>query len=186
MWELVTCYNLVVGDLVIILFSMLKSSKLKIEKVIKKDVADIVKIHKECILKTNSKYYSIEAIKEWSDQVNEQNVLAQLDNTKWLVLRKNKNIIGFCQYDLVDSELNQIQIQPEYQHHGYGKYLYEYIEKDFVRNGNKKLSLFATLNAVQFYESLGFTKIKLIKYHIDSEDIEMFEMAKVLENSQLN
>ncbi|GEM_PF-964603 len=144
----------------------------------KEDVADIVNIHKDCILKTNSKTYSENVVKEWVNQINEKNVLDQFSNTKWLVLKEANSTVGFCQYDLDGEELYQIQIDPSFQGKGYGKFLYSFIERDFINNRKEKISLFATLNAVPFYESLGFKKVKSIEFPLDNEKIEMVEMAK--------
>jgi len=157
---------------------MISNSNIKIEKATKENVMDIVKIHKECISKINSKTYPGSVIKEWLGQVTKQNVLDQLDTSKWLVIREKDNIVGFCQYDLGGEELYQIQILPKYQGKGYGKYFYDFIEKDFVHNNVNKISLFATLNAVPFYESMGFKRVKPIEFRLRNETLNMLEMSK--------
>jgi ribosomal protein S18 acetylase RimI-like enzyme len=151
---------------------------LKIEKATKEDIPDIVKVHKECILKTNSKVYPKSTIVEWLEQISEQKVLDQFDKTTWLTLKKEAGLIGFCQYDINNGELYQIQISPNYQEKGYGKYFYTFIERDFIKNDKYKMSLFATLNSVGFYESVGFKRVENIKFPLKTGSIEMLKMSK--------
>lgn len=145
-----------------------------------KDIPEIVVIHKECILKTNSTAYSKEIVEEWVRQISEEKVLNQFYSTTWLVLLVDNMVVGFCQYDLKDGELLQIQVFPKYQDSGCGSDLYSAVEADFNKNKLKKIILFATLNAVGFYESLGFRKIKPFKFKLDKCFIKMFKMSKEL------
>jgi ribosomal protein S18 acetylase RimI-like enzyme len=154
--------------------------KLNIRKINNKDIKEIVLIHKECVTKTNSKRYSPEIIDEWLKQINEKNVLDQLETTQWLVLEADSNVLGFCQYDLNEGELYQIQIHPKFQGKGYGKRLYTFVEEDFKVNKKHLISLYATLNAVPFYESLGFSVIKEILFDLGAQKMKMMEMSKDL------
>lgn len=108
---------------------MKRDAILKIKKANKDNISEIVEIHKACVSKTNAKSYSKSVIKEWLTQISEQNVLYQMNKTIWLVLIKDDNTIGFCQYDIEGGELYQMQILPKHQGKGYGKYLYAFIEK---------------------------------------------------------
>jgi len=137
-----------------------QNENLKIKKANEEDVSTIVDIHKVCISK--------------------QAVLDQIDTTVWLLLINENSVIGFCQYNLEGKELYQIQILPEHQEKGHRKYLYEYIEDDFIKNNKSKISLFATLNAVDFYKSVGFKPIKKIKFPLTKGYIDMIKMSKKL------
>lgn len=117
----------------------------------------VVDIHRLCISQSNASTYSPEVIQEWLDEVNVEDTIGQLQYTKWIALEKDNNIVGFAQYSLPDSELYQIQIDPNIQRKGYGKELYEYIEEDFKKNNISKVLLYSVPNAVKFYESFGFT-----------------------------
>ncbi len=140
----------------------------------------LVEIHKKCILETNSKYYDSKQIEEWVSSINIQNIRNQLKNTSWVVIKDKDKIFGFAQYSIDDKELYQIQIDPDEQGKGYGKKLYEHIEKEFRKLSISDISLFATLNAVPFYKVLGFKILKNTKYKLINTDIEMVEMIKIL------
>lgn len=157
---------------------MNQNENLKIREVNEKDVSTIVEIHRACISQTNAKVYPKNVICEWLQHVSEKNVLDQLSTTGWLLLIKGNRVIGFCQYDLKGSELYQIQISPDYQGKGYGKYFYEFVENDFMKNNKSSISLFATLNAVDFYKSVGFKQIKNVQFPLNNVCAEMIKMAK--------
>ncbi|NMC08893.1 GNAT family N-acetyltransferase, partial [Candidatus Microgenomates bacterium] len=72
------------------------------------------------------------------------------------------------------------QIDPDLQGKGYGKQLYEYIETDFRRNNIQQISLYSTLNAIEFYKNLGFEITKEIKYPLVKTKMDMVEMKKIL------
>jgi len=158
----------------------MKNKTKRISKIQNNDIPRIILIHKECIAKTSANYYADEVINEWLEQITEENVKDQLDNSTWEKLIVNDEIIGFCQYDLEEQELYQIQILPKYQGKGYGKFLYKHMENEFLKNENKKVLLFSTLNAKKFYENMGFEIIKKMKFPLDNTKLEMYEMRKDL------
>lgn len=141
----------------------------------------VVLIHKKCIKLINSKYYDKEQIKEWLSTIKIENIQEQLSNTSWIIVEEHDEIIGFAQYSITDKEIYQIQILPSEQGKGYGKKLYQYIEKDFKKNNVKQISLYSTLNAISFYKSLGFESIKKKSYKLINTSVEMDEMRKDLE-----
>lgn len=155
----------------------LRESKM-IRKLLKKDIPEIVRIHKNCIEQCNAKCYSTSQIQEWESDVSEHNILIQLESSSWIVLEIKNKIVGFAQYSLKNEELYQLQIDPNEQGKGYGKMLCEEIFKDFKTNNIKEISLYSTLNAVPFYLSLGFEEVKEIYYPLKKEKMEMIEMKR--------
>jgi len=151
-----------------------------IRKANKKNITRIVEIHRKCVSTTNSKSYPNKNIKEWLEQINAENVECQLKNSLWYVMKKDKTIIGFCQFDSNDKELYQMQIDPDYQGSGYGKMLYEFIEKYFRKKKVSRISLYSTINAVEFYKKLGFLVTKPIKLKMRTLYNDLFEMEKSL------
>ncbi|MBU1159940.1 GNAT family N-acetyltransferase, partial [Patescibacteria group bacterium] len=140
---------------------------ISIRKAKKIDIKDIVRIHKRCVLKTNAKVYAQKTIQEWLGQISVKNILWQFKNTKWFVIKINNKIVGFCQLSLREKSLYQINIDPRYQNKGYGKILYNFIEKYFKKNKIKTIFLNTTINAQLFYKNLGFKKIKSTEFKLD-------------------
>ncbi len=151
-----------------------------ITKITKADIPQIISIHKDCICKTNSMLYPAETIEEWLKQITPENIETQLATSIWEKLEVNGGIIGFCQYDLKDKELYQIQISPEFQGKGYGKFLYLHVEKAFIQSKADIISLNSTYNAKGFYENLGFKIIKEVQFPLGDFKLGMFEMKKTL------
>jgi ribosomal protein S18 acetylase RimI-like enzyme len=140
----------------------------------------IVDIHRLCISQSNVDTCSPEVIEEWLAQVNIEDTRKQLEYSTWVALENDNNVVGFAQYSLPDGELYQIQIDPAIQRSGYGKKLYEYIEKDFKKNNIEEMSLYSVHNAIKFYESLGFKRQKRHLFPLRKRKSELTVMTKKL------
>lgn len=145
----------------------------------KEDISKAVCIHRNCVCKTNSLSYPADVIDEWLSQITAKSVQNQLNNFDWYVVRDGVVVVGFCQYSLEDGELYQIQIDPDYQGRGYGKSLYDFVENDFKKHGKTKITLNSTLNAVPFYEKMGFKRVKDITFPLRDKSIKMVLMEKI-------
>jgi len=158
---------------------MIKHITSKTEKNI---LETIVNVHKQCVSCSNSPHYSSDVIKEWLSQISVKNVQDQLSRTsKWIILEEEDQIVGFAQFNPESGEIYQIQILPSEQGKGYRKKLYKYIEKDFRKNNLKEISLYATLNAIPFYKSLGFKSEGKKNFKLINISVMMEEMNKDLE-----
>lgn len=140
----------------------------------------IVSIHKQCVLESNSQSYENNQLKEWLETININNVKQQLINTRWITIQSDNAIIGFAQYSIEDKELYQIQVLPTEQGKGYGKKLYNCIEKDFINNKVDTISLYSTLNAVGFYKKFQFKEIGEIRFKLINTSLQMIKMQKML------
>lgn len=161
---------------------MEKTINSKIRKVTSKDITNIVKLHRKVVSQTNAKLYEPNIIKEWLSQITTENVKNQLKvvTTSWYILELDSKIIGFCQFPVAKRIIYQLNIDPEYQGKGYGKTLYNFMEKKFIESEAKEIELNSTLNAVTFYEHLGFKIKQNIKYKLIDTEMDMFEMSKIL------
>lgn len=149
--------------------------QIKIRKAALGDAKTIAELHKKIVSKINARYYSAEAIKEWLKDISEENVRYQLQNSDWIVAEAGDKLVGFGQYSL-SGEIYQINVDPDCLKQNIGKELYEYMENDFRSKRTDKISLNSTLNAVEFYQKLGFRILE--KTYIGS--IKMVKMEKSL------
>jgi len=154
-----------------------------IRKAFRADIPKIVFIHKDCVFKINSKFYSLKVIKEWVSTINQQNVLRQFKSTEWVVCEANSAVIGFAQYSVKDKIIFQIQVEPEFQNKGVGATLYKFIENEFVGFKVDKLVLNSTLNAVSFYQKLGFREVKNIQFRLGKHSVKMVRMEKFFQEN---
>lgn len=155
-------------------------NKIKIRKVSSKDIQNIVDLHRKVVSKTNAEQYDKEVIEEWLSQITPEGVKYQLKDktTPWYLLELNSKIIGFCQFSIVEKTIFQLNINPNYQGKGYGKTLSNFMEKKFRNAGVSNVELNSTLNALSFYEKLGFKVKNPIKYKVIKCEMDMFEMVK--------
>lgn len=144
------------------------------------DAKVITELHKKVVREVNSEFYSPEAIKEWLDAISEENTRKQLQNSDWIVAEIDGKIIGFGQYSVDDEEIYQINVNLNFLKQKIGKSLYDYMEDKFRTAGKKKISLNSTLNAVGFYQRLGFVE----KGEIHIGLVKMVQMEKSLRVSQ--
>lgn len=150
--------------------------KITIRKAKLSDAKLVAELHKKVVIEVNSKFYSLETIEEWTKDISEGNVKYQFQNSDWIVAEGDGKLVGFGQYSISDGQVFQINVDPNYINQNIGKRLYDYMENDFRNNGKEKISLNSTLNAVRFYQKLGFKMIG--ETYIGS--IKMIKMEKFL------
>lgn len=155
---------------------------LEVRKLRVLEIPDLVELHKRVVLQTNSKQYDADVITEWSNEITIGSVKNQLQSktTSCYTLIKDHKMIGFCQFSIDQNYIYQLNIDPEFQGLGYGKYLYKFVEKKFIKSGSNSIELNSTLNAKLFYKSLGFKSIRPIKYKLINSVMDMVKMRKIL------
>ncbi|QQG46054.1 MAG: GNAT family N-acetyltransferase [Candidatus Niyogibacteria bacterium] len=145
-----------------------------------RDAKVIAELHKKVVSEVNSKFYPVEAIEEWSKDISEKNVKNQFRNSDWIVAEAGNKLVGFGQYLAAEGRVFQINVSPEYLNQSIGRKLYDYMENDFISKKVEKIELNSTLNAIGFYQKLGFKMVEEI--YIGS--IKMIKMEKSLRASQ--
>ena len=165
---------------------MKNNNDIKIRKVTPIDVPGIVGLHRKVVSETNAKQYNSKVIGEWLSQITPEKVEKQLKvkTTSWYLIELNTKIIGFCQFPIAKKIIYQLNIDPQYQGKGYGKTLYRFMEKQFKDSGADKIELNSTLNALPFYEHLGFRVVRPIKFKLIRSEMDMLEMVKFLVSNQ--
>lgn len=53
---------------------------ISIKKATIRDIHNIVKIHRKCVLNTNARFYPKKSIKKWIDQISKKNTKNQFKN----------------------------------------------------------------------------------------------------------
>ena len=99
--------------------------------------------------------------------------ISEIGNTNIIKFTNNPVTISFDEADIVD-----IIIQKEFRNQGLGSSLINYA---LCTNNLKKLNLEVrenNINAIKFYEKLGFVKVRTIKNYYGNENA--FFMIKVL------
>jgi len=152
-----------------------------IHKLEKKDIQNIVKLHKEVVSTTNSKIYPQHVINAWLDQITVENVTGQLECSEWYLSKCDDRIVGFVQFSVDAGYLYQINVLPKFQNKGFGSNLFEFVEGEFRKAGKSEIKIYSTLNALGFYKKMGFLELGKIKYGYEPNKVDMVEMVKKLD-----
>jgi len=104
------------------------------------------------------KYYSI------------KNILKLPENSSFFVVINNSEIIGMGR--LEKEKIATIYFKPEYHRKRGGTLIIKHLEKLAKKNKLKKIYLESLLQSTEFYEKLGFKKVKKTKIPVNSYRME--------------
>lgn len=161
----------------------MKTDFVVIRKVEEKDIQKIVDLHKKVVEQENGKYYSKQVIEEWLSQINYKNVKQQLPikNTYWYLMEDEGKMVGFCQFAIgEENTIYQVNVDPDCLGKGYGKRLYQFMEEKYREAETKRVDLWSTINAVEFYKKMGFVIVKKIKTKVVELEMDEYLMEKSL------
>lgn len=151
-----------------------------IRKAREEDIRPINELHRKVVNEINAVFYPAEAVQEWLCEISEENTKKQFENSTWVIAKIAGKVIGFGQYSVADGEVYQINVAPDYLNRGVGKSIYNYIENDFRDSKVEKICLNSTLNAIGFYQKLGFNIMKEIDFKLPKQSLKMMKMEKPL------
>lgn len=80
----------------------------------------------------------------------------------------------------IDGEITAICVHPAVARNSVGTRIYDTLEAQAIRNTVTSLGLWASLNAVPFYESLGYTRVTDHIHEYHGEELRLVEMEKQL------
>lgn len=129
---------------------------MKIRKAKKEDVPSISKLILNTLDKVNSKDYKkrqleverrCHTIKELNKEIKEKTFFVLIDKER---------IIGVIQLDLKGKAIDRLFLNPKYIGKGLGKKLIIYAENYAKKKGTKKIILYPTDFALEFYKKAGY------------------------------
>ena len=126
------------------------------------DAEAICRVHKASITTLCCKYYTPEQIKVWAGPRKPENYerLIIAGEAVLLVAELRDVIVGFSMLDHQTGELHALYVHPDNVRCGVGERLLEAAESEARHHGNlMKLTLNATLNSVNFYQSRGYSNL---------------------------
>ena len=93
-------------------------------------------------------------------------------------------LAGFGWVDLEKGEITAVYVHPEDTHRGVGRKVVGELERAARAAGLESLFLYASLNAREFYERLGYDVHSVIEQEIWGERLESVRMRKRLEENR--
>ena len=153
-----------------------------IRKLTKADVSRVWAIRTQAILLGCCSHYNHETVSNWSSAPMPDGFADVLVHHGALVFEEQNQLLGFGFVDIGQSSLEALFVSPDCAGKGYGKLIASELLSIAANAGVKRLTLSSSLNAVKFYQRLGFeSKKETLWVHPLG-----FEIASVLMEKQLS
>jgi putative acetyltransferase len=120
------------------------------------DLQQVAAVHASSIVDLCAQHYSVVQLAQWKDALRPEGYAALLATREFLVAEENGALLGFGILDLGESLINATYVSPKVARRGVGRRLVQAMETIARQQGVTRLHLSSTLNAVPFYESLGY------------------------------
>lgn len=152
-----------------------------IRKATKADVYRVWQIRTQAILIGCSSHYSQQTVSSWSSAPMPDGFADVLVHHEALVFEVQNQLLAFGFVDIWQCRLEALFVSPDCAGKGYGKRIASELLLNAKRAGVKTLTLSSSLNAVKFYQGLGFVaKENTLWGHPSGVDIASVNMSKPL------
>lgn len=148
---------------------------MKIRRAKINDIDSIQKVIRESILATHTELYPEEDMQETFNNYTVEKLTKYITNNDYFVAEDNKEIVG-CVLAKED-KMRSLYVLPSQMGKGLGRELAEAAEKCIKDNGYKRIWLWSSLVAHNFYKHLGYKDVKEIPnkdgivLHIEMEKV---------------
>ncbi len=133
---------------------------MKIRKAKIKDIDSMQKVIRESILATHKELYPQEDMEETFNNYTVEKLKKYILNDDYFVAEDNNEIVG-CVLAKED-KMRSLYVLPSQMGKGLGRKLAEIAEKSIKDNGYKRVWLWSSLIAHDFYKHLGYKDVKEI------------------------
>ncbi|WP_317932782.1 GNAT family N-acetyltransferase [Halioxenophilus sp. WMMB6] len=129
------------------------------------DAEKMVEIHYRSVLAIPTEFYSSNVKAAWSpvpgkDRVDWlANVIVNPDFICTVAVDRSKGVVGFSIFNIPDSFLRALYIDPEFNGQGIGSALLSQVDQDAKRIELQSIALKSSLNAETFYLKSGYSKV---------------------------
>src|SRR5262245_52010405 len=137
-----------------------------IRKASDEDCYAIYKLHIASIKHFCADFYPIDSINAWIESKSPIAYKDLLAENILIVSEENDQIIGFGLLNTNKNSIDSLYIAPNFSGRGLGGALLKKLEEIAHSYGIEKLTLFSTLNAIQFYYHMGYREETKSSYQL--------------------
>ena len=151
------------------------------------DVREIRDVHIASIEGLAEQTYTDGQVQAWTHDRDPTEYPIESEQTDFIVAEHGEEIVEFgwikpdaddyFQTD-IDGEITAIYVHPIVARNDVGTRIYGELEAEAVREGVGSLGLWASLNAVPFYEAQGYTGVTDHTHEYHDETLTVVEMEK--------
>ncbi len=146
---------------------------MKIRPATRSDLTAILDINLRAIFGTCVSHYTPSDLKQWVGDRSERNFEKHLEGNHLYIAERDGRTVGFL--DVIPGEVLAVYVYPEEERKGYGKELLLKGIQEAQKDSNEVI-VFASLNAVTFYEKFGFKKEEEVKDSRHGIDLPLIKM----------
>lgn len=144
------------------------------------DLAELQQLFVETVTEVCKNDYTSEQIRVWTSGIeNKQRWDRILTHQFVVVALDNEKIIGFCTLE-GGSYIDLLFVHKDYQRRGIASTLYNEIEKEAKRQGQRELTADVSTTARYFFKQQGFTLIQQQLVNIKGIPLINYNMRKQL------
>ena len=130
------------------------------------DARGILEVHRRAVHEIAGEVYDDEILEAWSPPVDDERVeqfiggvFESEESNVMFVAIDGTRVLGFSEVVPANEELRAVYVDPEFTGRGLGTALLRQAEWAATQAGVDRLELDASLNAVDFYEKNGYTRL---------------------------
>jgi putative acetyltransferase len=152
------------------------------------DAHRICDVHLASIKGLAGQSYNEEQVAAWAHDRDPDDYPIESEDTYFVVAEDETAVIGFGWMKLdageyfqtgVEGEIRAIYIHPSVTGQGIGSRIYTELETQAIRQNIASLGLWASLNAVPFYEAQGYERVaEHVHEYQDGIELTLVEMSK--------
>lgn len=165
------------------------------------DAESIREVHRQSIEGLGPQAYDPEQVRAWAAGCDSADYAASIESEgAFLVAELDRSVVGFGSLSLgppdgyaadVDAEVTGVYVTPGVTRRGVGTALYRELERRARAAGADLLGLWASRNAVPFYEAQGYEQVREHDHEFSADvgtDVTgtVVEMTKPLETADPN
>ncbi|WP_207591086.1 GNAT family N-acetyltransferase [Halomontanus rarus] len=154
---------------------------MEVREAVPADADAIRHVHVESITELGREAYAQEQVDAWAAGCRSADYTASIeaDDSVFVVAEDDGDVAGFAslEYDTPDgdgtdavAEITGVYVHPAVARRGVGSKLYAALERRARGWGAETLELSASLNAVPFYESLGYERVGRYSHEFSSHE----------------
>ena len=146
------------------------------------DLETVLRVHVESILAFGSSAYDRREVAAWAakpEGTRPYERALEDAHTYFVVAERNGDVAGFGGVDVDSGEIVALYVDPDHARSGVGSALLSHLETYALDRGYTELSLWSSLNAVDFYERVGYEPLEeTVHETTDGVELNCLEMRK--------
>ena len=157
-----------------------ETNMILIRKAKQEDREPIWSVHVQAIQEVCKSHYSENELAAWSGVLKPSRYTADIGNKTFLVAEDKNVIVGFGRLNQQNGNVEAVYVHPNYIRQGVGKKILNALERVAQDFGLATLHLWASLNALPFYQSQGYAAQWQTRYLLPFGRVACVYMVKNL------